>query len=88
MLINQETGKIEGKYTATLSMASMEKTTHERHDSEISDVPQVMAQLGKSISKNIQPMGLENNRKLTSEEPVVFEEPALETDEPGKVLNR
>ncbi|WP_115709639.1 phosphoglycerate mutase family protein [Legionella sainthelensi] len=89
MLINQETGKIEGKYTATLSMASMEKTTHERYDSEISDVPQVMAQLGKSVSRNIQPMGLENNRKLTSEKPVVFcEEPALEIDEPGKVLNR
>ncbi|KTD60345.1 coiled-coil protein [Legionella santicrucis] len=89
MLINQETGKIEGKYTATSSMPYMEKTTQESHDSEIPDVPQVMVKLGMSVSENIQQTELENNRKLISEKPLaIFEEQALETDESEKVFNR
>ncbi len=89
MLINQETGKIEGKYTAILSMPDMEQATQENHDSEIPDVPQVMAQLGRSVPENIQQMELENNRKLTSEESLaLLEEHDLETNELGKIFNR
>lgn len=89
MLINQETGKIEGKYTATLRMPYTEKTQQESDSYEIPEVPHVMTQLGMSVTENMQQMGLENNRKFTRERSrVYFEEHALKTNEPGKLFNR
>ena len=75
MVINQETGKIEGKYTATVSMSMVEKAaiTQKAHQSEeeIPYAPQAMCQLGESVLGKRKQTDLGNEKEITPEDSVV-----------------